>query len=56
MLSNNQLTALPESFGSLIVGGGLSLSNNQLTALPESFGSLIVVGGLSLSNDDFFFL
>ena len=45
MLSNNQLTTLPESFGSLTVGGDLSLSSNQLTALPESFGSLTVDGG-----------
>ena len=50
-LYNNQLTALPESFGNLKVGGDLWLHNNQLTALPESFGNLKVGGDLSLSNN-----
>jgi len=36
----NNIVSLPESFGSLTVGGNLSLSDNQLESLPESFGSL----------------
>ena len=47
-LSFNQLTELPESFGSLTVGGYLWLNNNRLTTLPESFGSLKVGGDLWL--------
>ena len=47
-LHDNQLTMLPESFGSLIVGKDLWLNNNRLTTLPESFGSLTVGGHLRL--------
>ena len=36
-LLQNQLTTLPESFGSLTVGGYLSLERNQLRTLPETF-------------------
>ena len=42
------ITVLPESIGSLTVGGTLSLGSNQLASLPEGFGSLTVGGDLYL--------
>eukprot|EP00658_Telonema_sp_P-2_P076452 TRINITY_DN6694_c0_g1_i1.p1 TRINITY_DN6694_c0_g1~~TRINITY_DN6694_c0_g1_i1.p1 ORF type:complete len:280 (-),score=73.95 TRINITY_DN6694_c0_g1_i1:131-970(-) len=45
-LSNSNLVALPESFGSLMVLGDLWLDVNKLSQLPESFGSLKVGGDL----------
>ena len=51
MYKRQQLRTLPESFGSLTVGGGLYLEHNQLRTLPESFGSLTVDGYLSLHDN-----
>ena len=42
------ITVLPDSIGSLTVGGRLRLSMNQLASLPEGFGSLTVGGDLDL--------
>jgi hypothetical protein len=47
-LSDNQLTALPESFGKLRALQTLNLFNNQLTALPESFGQLQALQTLTM--------
>eukprot|EP00658_Telonema_sp_P-2_P039983 TRINITY_DN285_c0_g1_i2.p1 TRINITY_DN285_c0_g1~~TRINITY_DN285_c0_g1_i2.p1 ORF type:complete len:174 (+),score=41.76 TRINITY_DN285_c0_g1_i2:128-649(+) len=47
-LSGQDLSHLPESFGTLQVEGGLYLYNNWLVDLPESFGSLRVGGDLDL--------
>jgi internalin A len=49
--NDNELTTLPESFGSLKVGGDLRLHSNQLKTLPESFGSLTVGGDLWLHSN-----
>jgi hypothetical protein len=48
------LGSLPESFGSLTVGGDryLYLDNNMLGSLPESFGSLTVDGDLYLGRNN----
>ena len=51
VISCNQLRSLPDSFGSIVVGGGLWLDNNQLSSLPDSFGSITVDKGLGLSNN-----
>ena len=48
---NNQITTLPESFGSVQVGGDLYLDENELTTLPASFGSVIVGGDLNLYDN-----
>ena len=40
LLSDNQLTHLPESIGFLSILSDLDLSSNQLTFLPESFCNL----------------
>ena len=45
------LESLPESFGSLTVGGALYLYENQLLSLPEPFGSLTVGGDLYLNGN-----
>lgn len=50
-LHNNELTALPESFGSLSNLRVLRLSNNQFTALPESIGGLSNLQYLRLENN-----
>ena len=50
-LRNNQLTALPNSFGRLTALTFLSLSENQLTYLPDSFGSLSSLKLLYLKNN-----
>ena len=42
------IKVLPESIGSLTVGGDLHLQQNQLASLPEGFGSLTVGGHLNL--------
>ena len=49
--SHKRITVLPESIGSLTVGGDLSLHSNQLTSLPEGFGSLTVGGSLNLRHN-----
>ncbi len=50
-LSNNQLTALPESLGQLTRLQVLNLSHNQLTTLPESLGQLTRLGVLNLRGN-----
>jgi hypothetical protein len=49
--SSNQLTSLPESFGSLSSLKSLSCYNNKLTSLPESFASLSSLEELWCSNN-----
>ena len=39
-LSNNEITALPDSFGELVALRDLELHHNELTELPASFGQL----------------
>ena len=46
-----RITVLPDSIGSLTVGGKLCLHMNQLASLPEGFGSLTVGGDLSLEDN-----
>ena len=46
---NNQLTSLPDSFGSIQVGGSLGLDNIGLTSLPASFGPIKVGENIDLS-------
>ena len=47
-LNKNQLSSLPDSFGSIKVGGAtdghvlLHLGHNQLSSLPDSFGSITI--------------
>ena len=48
-LSDNQLTALPDSFGNLTSLEELSLYNNKLTSLPESLANLTSLKRLYLS-------
>ena len=48
---HNQLTSLPEGFGSLTVGGSLYLHNNQLASLLDGFGSLTVGGYVYLNGN-----
>jgi hypothetical protein len=50
-LDNNNLSALPESIGSLIRLKRLDLRWNNLSALPESIGSLRNLKRLSLSGN-----
>ena len=50
-LDNNQLSSLPDSFGSITVSRDLRLDNNQLSSLPDSFGSLTVGRNLQLDID-----
>jgi Leucine-rich repeat (LRR) protein len=50
-LSNNRLTALPESLGQVVQLPALDLANNQLTALPESLGRLARLESLDLYNN-----
>ena len=52
-LDNNQLSSLPESFGSITVGGNLWLASNQLSSLPQagSFGLIAVGKNLSLRGN-----
>ena len=50
-LNNNQLTAIPESFGNLVNLTKLSLGSNQLTSLPESFGNLVNLTTLWLGTN-----
>ena len=50
--SGRRITVLPESIGSLTVGGSLRLDYNQLVSLPESIGSLTVGGSLDLYDND----
>jgi Leucine-rich repeat (LRR) protein len=50
-LSNNQLSALPESLGQLTHLQSLDLSRNQLTVLPESIGQLTKLQTLVLSRN-----
>jgi len=50
-LSENQLTALPESLGELTQLRTMNLSGNQLTALPESLGELTQLQTLQLSDN-----
>ena len=50
-LDGNQLSSLPDSFGSITVGGNLSLFNNQLGSLPDSFGSITVGRDLDLRDN-----
>ena len=50
-LFNNQLTALPDSFGNLSALTQLYLENNQLTSLPDSFVRLTALTRLSLGNN-----
>jgi hypothetical protein len=50
-LQRNKLTALPESFGDLVVGGDLHLEHNLLEDLPQSFGRLIVGANLHLQRN-----
>ena len=40
VLTDNQLSSLPESFGQLTALQTLVLAENQLSSLPESFGQL----------------
>jgi hypothetical protein len=44
-LQTMSLVALPESIGSLVVGGDLDLSWNHLGSLPETFSSMTVPPG-----------
>ena len=48
---DKRITVLPESIGSLTVGGNLDLDDNQLASLPEGFGSLTVGGGVYLNSN-----
>lgn len=52
LLGGNQLTSLPDSFGSItLVVICSNLGGNQLQSLPDSFGSITVGGDLlSLGN------
>ena len=50
-LFNNQLTALPDSFGNLSALTYLMLGFNHLTALPNSFVRLTALTRLSLGNN-----
>ena len=50
-LSNNQLVALPNSFGQLTNLTELGLGDNQLAALPDSFGMLTNLTELGLNNN-----
>ena len=50
-LQRNKLTALPESFGDLAVGGDLHLEHNLLEDLPQSFGRLVVRANLHLQRN-----
>eukprot|EP00053_Salpingoeca_punica_P019463 m.197057 g.197057 ORF g.197057 m.197057 type:complete len:289 (+) comp17658_c0_seq3:44-910(+) len=50
-LSNNQITALPDNFGSLTHLVHLDLSKNQLTSLPTSFGQLSSLRHLDLCHN-----
>ena len=48
----NNLKKLPESFGSLEIGGWLDLSNNnQLTSLPKSFVNIKIGSILKLPRN-----
>ena len=49
--SFNHIQVLPDSIGSLTVGGYLDLRNNQLASLPEGFGSLTVGGNVDLRQN-----
>jgi Leucine-rich repeat (LRR) protein len=50
-LSNNQITALPESVGNLTSLGGLYLSGNQLTKLPDSVRKLKNLSNVEISEN-----
>ena len=45
------IRVLPDSIGSLTVGGDLLLNRNRLASLPEGFSSLTVEGHLLLNNN-----
>ena len=45
-LTQNQLTAIPESIGQLVALQTLDLRRNKLTMLPESIGHLVVLNAI----------
>jgi hypothetical protein len=51
LLSNNQLTSLPDQLGDLRHLHELDLSHNQLTTLPESIGQLTDLEALNLLDN-----
>ena len=50
-LSDNRLTALPETFGQLAALRVLHLQRNQLTALPEAVGQLAALQHFCLNQN-----
>jgi Leucine-rich repeat (LRR) protein len=53
LLSENQITSLPESIGNLTNLEELDLSGNELSVLPETIFNLNNLTKLSLSNNAF---
>jgi len=51
-LSKKQLSALPDSFGSMQVCGNLSLRANLLSSLPETMSNIQVGGDLCLTDNN----
>ena len=51
-LSNEQITTLPDTIGSLSNLTYLNLSGNQLTILPDTIGDLSSLSGLELSENE----